>query len=75
MKRTSLWEMKERVRGTRRVVVASWWMMAAETGGRCGGGGGGATAVVLNGLASPRYRPTRAKMRRVVRRRGKPCER
>lgn len=25
MKRTSLWEIRERVRGTRKVSIASWW--------------------------------------------------
>ena len=32
MKRTSLWETKERVRGTRRMVVDSWWVTAVERG-------------------------------------------
>lgn len=46
MKRTSLWEMKERVRGTRMVVVASWWMMAVGMGGR-------SAAVLIDGAISP----------------------
>lgn len=48
MKRTSLWEMKERGRGTKMVVAANWWMMAVETGGRF------AVAEVLTDGASPR---------------------
>ena len=42
MKRTSLWEIRERMVGTKRLVVASWDLIVAAKGGaheEVGGGG------------------------------------
>ena len=36
MKRTSLWEMKERARGTKRAMVASWWRIMGDMVGAGG---------------------------------------
>lgn len=79
MNRSSLWEMKERMKGTRRVVRYSWLrimvVVVLESG--VGVGIGGEFFVDEVGLVdgwrmTPWYRPTRAKGRRVVRRSGKP---
>ena len=64
MKRTSLWEISERVKGTRRAVVARWdFVVAVRVGAVAWEGGGGRGT-------RDWYRPTRAKGRMVVRRRG-----